>query len=186
MATLADTMRGMGRIKIAIMLVATILMLGFFIMLALRMSAANLVPLYTNLSLADSSKIIAELEKAGVPFELTSNGSQIMVPADRVLRMRMSMAGQGLPSGGSIVGYEIFDREETFGSSSFVININMMRAMEGELARTIGSLSGVDTARVHLVMPKRELFTRDKEKPSASITIKMRGGQHGAGIPHRL
>ena len=171
-----DTMKNMGTAKLTIMAMATILMIGFFVMLMLKMSSAGMVPLYTSLSLQDSGKIVAELEKAGVPYELTANGSQVMVPADRVLRMRMSMAEQGLPSGGSIVGYEIFDRSETFGSSSFVININMMRALEGELSRTIGSLAGIDTARVHLVAPKRELFTRDKEKPSASVIVKMRGG----------
>ena len=144
---------------------------------ALHMSSGGMSPLYTGLSLEDSSKIVAELEKSSTPYELVGNGSEVLVPSDRVLRLRMSMAEQGLPSGGSIVGYEIFDRSETFGSSNFVMNINMMRALEGELARTISSLSDIDSARVHLVMPKRELFTREKEKPSASVTIKMRGGK---------
>lgn len=176
MAALGDALKGMGKVKIGVMLIATTAMMGFFVMMALKLSTAGMAPLYTNLSLQDSAKIISELEKSGVPFELSSNGSQVMVPADRVLRMRMAMAEQGLPSGGSIVGYEIFDRSETFGSSSFVMNINMLRALEGELSRTIGSLAGVDSARVHLVVPKRELFTRDKDKPSASVTVKMRGG----------
>src|SRR5262245_37068061 len=100
MATLAETMRSMGRIKVIAMVIATVLMIGFFVMLALKMTAAGMVPLYTNLSLGDSAKIVAELEKSATPYELSSNGSEILVPADRVLRMRMSMAEQGLPSGG--------------------------------------------------------------------------------------
>lgn len=174
---MSDILKGMSKGKMIMMMVGAMLMIGFFTVLALQMSNANMAPLYTGLSLDDSAKIVAELEKAGTPYQIIANGSQIMVPVDKVLRMRMTMAGQGIPSGGSIVGYEIFDRSEAFGSSNFVMNINMARALEGELARTIGSIAGVDSARVHLVMPKRELFARDKDKPSASITVKM-GANH--------
>lgn len=176
MSALGDTVKGMGKAKIGAVAAAFVLMFALFIIVALRVTTGNMTPLYTNLSLEDSAKIVSELEKSAIPYELTANGTQIMVPSDRVLRLRMSMAQQNLPSGGSIVGYEIFDRSESFGSSNFVMNVNMMRALEGELARTIGSLANVDLARVHLVMPKRELFSREKEKPSASITVKMRGG----------
>ena len=175
MSALGDTLKSMGKFKIGAML-AAIVMCAVFVVMALHMSTGNMVPLYTNLSLEDSAKIVAELDKAATPYELVGNGTEIMVPSDRVLRLRMGMAEQGLPSGGSIVGYEIFDRSETFGSSNFVMNVNMLRALEGELSRTIASITDVDVARVHLVMPKRELFSRDKEKPSASVTIKMRGG----------
>lgn len=176
MSALVDTFKGMGSARAGLMLtIAAALIIGF-ILLALRVSTGAMAPLYTGLTLEDSSKIIAELEKSAIPYDIVGNGSQIMVPADRVLRLRMTMAGQGLPSGGSIVGYEIFDRSDTLGSSNFVMNINMMRALEGELSRTIGSLANVESARVHLVVPKREIFTRDKDKPSAAVTIKMRAG----------
>lgn len=174
MSSLTTTVKGLGKVKIGIIAAVAIGMFAFFMILATRMSSGGMVPLYTGLSLQDSSKIIAELDKGAVPYELTANGTQIMVPSDRVLRLRMTMAEQSLPSGGAIAGYEIFDRSETFGSSNFVMNVNMTRALEGELARTINSLADVDTARVHLVMPKQELFSRDKEKPSASVTVKMR------------
>lgn len=176
MAALTDTVRGMSKAQTGLMLGVALLMVVGFIVAALKMSTGSMAPLYTGLSLEDSAKIVAELEKTGTPYELVANGSEILVPSDRVLRMRMSMAGQGLPSGGSVVGYEIFDREETFGSSNLVMSVNIMRALEGELSRTISSITNVDNARVHLVMPKRELFTRDRDKPSASVTIKMRGG----------
>lgn len=172
---LSDAFKGMGGPRIIMMIIVSLAIIGFFGALTMKLSTASMAPLYTNLSLEDSSKIIGELEKSGTPYEVVGNGSQVLVPADKVLKLRMGMAAQGIPSGGNIVGYEIFDRSETFGSSNFVMNVNMTRALEGELARTIASISGVDTARVHLVMPKRELFTRDREKPSASVTIKMAG-----------
>jgi flagellar M-ring protein FliF len=167
----------MGKARIGLMMAAGVAVFIFFSVTALHLTTGGMSPLYTGLSLEDSSKIVAELEKNSISYELVGSGSEILVPSDRVLRLRMDMAGQGLPSGGNIVGYEIFDRSETFGSSNFVLNINMMRALEGELSRTIGSLADIDSARVHLVMPKRELFTRETEKPSASVTVKMRGGR---------
>lgn len=171
-----DSMKGLGNLRIRLLIGAGVLLLGFFMMMAFRMSSAGMSPIYTGLSMDDSAKIVTELEKEGIPYELSSGGSQISVPAEKMLRLRLTMAEQGIPSGGSIVGYEIFDRSESFGSSNFVMNVNAMRALEGELARTISSINGVDTVRVHLVVPKRELFTREKEKPSASVAIKMRGG----------
>lgn len=176
MEAVMGSMKGLGNLRTGIIVGVGVILLGFFMMMAFRMSSAGMSPIYTGLSVEDSAKIVSELEKSGVPYELSASGTQISVPADRVLRLRLSMAEQGIPSGGSIVGYEIFDRSESFGSSNFVMNVNMLRALEGELARTISSLNGVDTVRVHLVVPKRELFTRDKEKPSASVTVKMRGG----------
>lgn len=171
-----DSMKGLGNLRIRLLVGAGVLLLGFFMMMAFRMSSAGMSPIYTGLSMDDSAKIVTELEKEGIPYELSAGGSQISVPAEKMLRLRLTMAEQGIPSGGSIVGYEIFDRSESFGSSNFVMNVNALRALEGELARTISSLNGVDTVRVHLVIPKRELFTREKEKPSASVAIKMRGG----------
>jgi len=176
MDAVMNSMKDMGKLQIGLIVGVGLLLLGFFMMMAFRASSAGMAPLYTGLSVEDSSKIVTELEKTGVPYELSSGGTQVSVPSDRVLRLRLSMAEQGIPAGGSVVGYEIFDRSESFGSSNFVMNVNMLRALEGELARTIGSLKGIDSVRVHLVMPKRELFTRDKEKPSASVTVKMRGG----------
>ena len=177
MSTLNDTIKQMGGAKVAVLAAAGILMLAFFLMVGFRTTVSRMTPLYSDLSLRDSQKIIAELESSGIPYELGSNGSQISVPSERALRLRMDMAAQGIPSGGSIVGYEIFDKAESFGSSNFVMNVNALRALEGELARTIGSIGGMDSARVHLVVPKREVFSREKEKPSASVTVRMSGGK---------
>ena len=146
----------------------------FFVFLTTRLSGPDMALLYGDLETTDSAKIVERLESLNVPFELKAEGSQIRVPADQVLRLRMSMASEGLPSGGSI-GYEIFDRQDALGTTNFVQQVNHLRALEGELARTIASISQVRSARVHLVMPQRELFSRDKPEPSASIIIMQRG-----------
>jgi flagellar M-ring protein FliF len=148
---------------------------AFFIYIATRLTTPGMTLLFGDLGSADSGQIVAKLENMGVPYELRGNGNQILVPSDQVLRLRLSVAQEGLPSGGSM-GYELFDRSESLGTSNFVLNIHRLRALEGEIARTIGSLSNVRAARVHLVLPKRELFSRNKQEPSASILLQMNGG----------
>ncbi|MEH6728562.1 MAG: flagellar basal-body MS-ring/collar protein FliF, partial [Hyphomicrobiales bacterium] len=153
--------------------VAAVLM-GFFALIISRVTAPYMVPLFTDLSFEDSSAIIEQLESQAVSYDLRAEGAVILVPKDNVLRLRMSLAENGLPSGGS-VGYEIFDRGDTLGATSFVQNINRLRALEGELSRTIRALQRVVQARVHLVIPERQLFQRDTESPTASIGLKVRG-----------
>lgn len=149
--------------------------LAFFFFLITRVTTPDMALLYGNLAVQDSSQIIAKLESMGVPYKISGNGTQIFVPAPRVQRLRMSMAENGLPAGGS-VGYEIFDRSSGIGSSSFVQNINRLRALEGELARSIRTMRGVRSARVHLVLPQRRLFSREAEPPTASIALQLVGG----------
>ena len=149
-------------------------MVGFFIFLVTRLGSPGMVLLYGNLNSTDSSQMVSQLQGMGVPYELKQNGSQILVPGDRALKLRLTLAGQGVPSGGSI-GYELFDDQDSIGNTNFVQNINLVRALEGELGRTIQTIGKVRAARVHLVLPKRELFSRDKQRPSASITLKTSG-----------
>src|SRR5690606_30153539 len=103
------------------------------------------------------------------------------IPRDQITTMRMTLAGEGLPTRGQ-VGYEIFDQQSTLGATSFVQNINNVRALEGELARTIASLNRIKGARVHLVLPERELFRRERKDPSASIVLSVRGALSGGEI----
>ncbi len=117
--------------------------------------------LYSGLDPSDSGQIVQRMDAQGVPYELRGDGSQIYVPQDQVAKLRLSLASEGIPAGGSI-GYEIFDRADALGTTNFVQQINQIRALEGELARTIRSIHQVRSARVHLVMPKRELFSRDR------------------------
>lgn len=175
MEALSRFFRELGQTKLFALIATAIITLGLIFFITTRISTSPMTPIYTDLSLDDSGKIVAELDKQAVPYELRGNGTQVLVPSDQMLRLRLSLAQQGLPSGGSIVGYEIFDRSETMGTSSFVMNINMLRALEGELSRTIASLSQVESARVHLVVPKPELFSHDKQEPTASIVLKLHG-----------
>ncbi len=173
---LIQSLKELSPAKLAALVGTGVVLLGFFIFLSTRLSTPSMAPLYSGLDMEDSSQIVEELEQSAVPYELRANGSQILVPSDQVLRLRMTMASEGLPASGNIVGYEIFDQSDQLGTSSFVHNVNMLRALEGELARTIGSFQNVESARVHLVLPKRELFSRERQQPSASVAITMRGG----------
>jgi flagellar M-ring protein FliF len=171
---LIEFVKTLGPTRLAAMGAVTVALIGFFALLILRVTAPTMVPLFTDLSIEDSSAIIKDLERQAIPYEMRNDGTIIMVPKDRVSRLRMKLAEGGLPKGGGI-GYEIFDKSDTLGSTSFVQNINHLRALEGELARTIKALERVQYARVHLVMPERTLFARDQAEPSASIVLKVRG-----------
>jgi flagellar M-ring protein FliF len=164
----------LGLARVAAMAVIAVLMLGFFAFLIMRASAPTLAPLYSGLSLEDSSAIVAELQTQNVSYELRGDGDTILVPRDQITAIRMSLAQDGLPTRGQ-VGYEIFDQQSTLGATSFVQNINNVRALEGELARTIGSLARIKNARVHLVLPERALFSREQKDPTASIVLSVRG-----------
>lgn len=175
MNQLTILLKELGTTKLLAIAGGVLLALAAILLLTFNYSSHNFVPLYGNLDLKDSNEIVKELELQNIPFKFRANGSEILVPDDQVLKMRMKLASSGIPSNGSIVGYEIFDKTDTLGSSNFVQNINLVRALEGELARTISSLTKIESARVHLVLPKRELFIRDKQQPSASIIISARG-----------
>ena len=174
MQGLIEFAKTLGGPRIAAMAAVTVALIGFFAFVIMRVTTPQMTPLFTDLSLEDSAAIAKELDREGVAYQLRNDGNIIMVPADRVARVRMTLAGSGLPKGGGI-GYEIFDKSDALGTTSFVQNINSLRALEGELGRTIQSIDRVEAARVHLVMPERPLFSRDKVEPSASIVLKVRG-----------
>src|SRR5271169_3479769 len=157
------------------MVAVTAALIGFFAFVIIRVTTPQMTTLFTDLSTEDSSGIIKDLERQAIPYELRNDGAAIMVPKDKVTRLRMKLAEGGLPKGGG-VGYEIFDKSDALGTTSFVQNINHLRALEGELARSIRSIDRIQAARVHLVLPERPLFSRDKIEPTASIGVKVRGG----------
>ena len=138
--------------------------------LVLNVSAQPKALLYANLDLKEAGSITQALDQAGVKYEVKGDGSTILVPRDVVASTRLMLSGKGLPTSGS-VGYEIFDNAPALGQTDFVQNLNRQRALEGELARTIRSLQGVTSARVHLVLPRRQLFEDDADQPSASVVI---------------
>lgn len=173
---LTNTLRALGPARLGLMAAVAAGIIAFFIYLSSRLAVPSMALLYADLDPQDSGQIVSRLEQMEVSYRLSRDGGQIFVPGDRVARVRVAMAEEGLPSGGSI-GYEIFDRSEGLGTTSFVQNINHLRALEGELARTIRSIGRIKNARVHLVLPRRELFTRDRQEPTASIVVAMLGNQ---------
>jgi flagellar M-ring protein FliF len=171
---LVEFVRTLGAARLAAMAAVTVALIGFFAFLILRVTTPQMSPLFTDLSMQDSAAILKDLDRQGIPYELKQDGATILVPRDQVPRARMKLAEGGIPKGGG-VGYEIFDKSDVLGATSFVQNINHLRALEGELARTIRALDRVEAARVHLVLPERPLFARDKVEPTASIVVKVRG-----------
>jgi flagellar M-ring protein FliF len=173
--SLMQTLRNLGPMRLAALGAVTFALIAFFVFVVARVTSPGYGLLYSGLDPSDSASIVQRLDSQNVPYQLRADGAEILVPQDQVTKLRLSLAGEGIPSGGSI-GYEIFDRADALGTTNFVQQINQIRALEGELARTIRSLQQVKTARVHLVMPKRELFTRDQAEPTASVVLVLQGG----------
>ena len=172
MNPIAELIRQLGPVRLAALAATGIAVLGFFIFLSSRLSTGGMALLYGDLDPQDSGQIIQTLQSKNIPYDIKAGGKQIFVPGDQVLQLRVSLAESGLPGGGS-VGYEIFDNNQGIGTTNFVQNINLVRALEGELARTIGAMRNVRGARVHLVMPRRELFSREKQEASASVVLQV-------------
>ncbi|HEX3116519.1 MAG TPA: flagellar basal-body MS-ring/collar protein FliF [Bradyrhizobium sp.] len=174
MQGLIGFLRGLGASRLMAMVAVTTALVAFFAFVIMRVTTPQMTTLFTDLSVEDSSAIIKDLERQAIAFELRNDGAVIMVPKDKVTRLRMKLAEGGLPKGGG-VGYEIFDKSDALGTTSFVQNINHLRALEGELARTIRAIDRVQAARVHLVLPERPLFSREMPEPSASIVVRVHG-----------
>ena len=174
MVSLLNGLRALGLAKLAALAGVALVSLGLIGFLALRDTSAPMSLLYGDLDLREAGQVVEQLTRARIPYGTEAGGTRVTVPADQVARARMLLAKEGLPSGGSI-GYEIFDRAEGLTASAFQQAISQTRAMEGELSRTIRSLQGVRAARVHLVLPKREPFARDRQDAQASVVLTMAG-----------
>lgn len=131
--------------------------------------------LFANFSDRDGGAIVAELEKMNIPYKYAEGGGALLVPADRVHDARLKLAAQGLPKGGN-VGFELMENQK-LGASQFLEQVNFQRAMEGELARSIESLSAVQAARVHLAMPKDSVFVSEQKQPTASVLLNLHPGR---------
>ena len=174
MQGLAEFLKTLGVPRLIAMGAVTAGLIAFFAFIMVRVTSPTMTLLFADLSQEDSAAIVKDLERQALTFEIRNDGASIYVPKDKVTRLRMKLAEGGIPKGGG-VGYEIFDKSDALGSTSFVQNINHLRALEGELARTIRAIDRVQTARVHLVLPERPLFSREKVEPSASIVLRVRG-----------
>jgi len=151
--------------------VAAVLAIGM-----LRIGQAPDALLYSNLDLREASEVTTALDGAGIKYSSRGDGSTIFVSRDRVGEARMLVAGKGLVTSGS-VGYEIFDNQSVLGQTEFQQNLNEKRALEGELSRTIMTMRGINSARVMIALPRRELFQSDAAQPTASVVVGVTGGQ---------
>lgn len=174
MNNFVETLKNLGPARLAVMGAVILGLLMFFIFISMRVTTPDMKVLYTELNPEDSASIAGKLEEMKIPYKISADGGRVMVGENDVGRARMSLAQEGLPNGGSL-GYELFDKQSGFGTTNFVQNINQVRALEGELARTISSLEPVRSARVHLVLPQRELFSRESRPASASVFLQLRG-----------
>lgn len=152
---------------------ATLVVIAGLVSIALWSSRADYGLLYGKLSDTESAKVIAALDDAKVPYKIGTGGSSIMIPADKVYLMRMQLAGRGIPQGDG-VGFEIFDKPN-FGISDFVQRANYVRAVQGELSRTISQLNEIDSARVMIVLPENRLLLDKDKHPTASVFVRVRG-----------
>ncbi len=168
-------LRALGPGRIVALGTVALALLGFFAFVITRTIEPAYTLLYGELQPGDAREIVKQLEALGVPYRLGADGTALMVPETRALELRMDLAADGLPSGGS-VGYELLDRTGGLGTSDALTDVNLKRALEGELARTIASLRSIRDARVLVVLPRRKLFERTQDQPSASVVIGLRAG----------
>ena len=165
---------GIGRLTVVLGVAAGVA--AVLVAVMLRIGQAPDALLYSNLDLREASEVTTALDGAGIKYSSKGDGSTIFVSRDQVGDARMLVAGKGLVTSGS-VGYEIFDNQSVLGQTEFQQNLNEKRALEGELSRTIMSMRGINSARVMIALPRRELFQSDAADPTASIVVGVTGGQ---------
>ena len=174
MENILDQLRRFGIVRLGAMALVTLGLLSYFGYVIFKASQPSLTVLYADLTPEDSNAIIRELDTRAISYELRDEGRAILASKADIAKLRLDLASKGIPSGGT-VGYEIFDKTDSFSTTGFVQSINQIRALEGEIARSIRTIGTVQTARVHLVVPERKLFERDHQPPRASIALKIRG-----------
>lgn len=144
--------------------------------LVLWMQTPNYSLLYGNLSQKDAGQVVEALQAANIPFKVEDGSGAVMVASSQLHQARLELAKLGLPAG-SGMGFEILQEEQGFGTSQFMETARFQRALEGELARTIGTMRNVEAARVHLALPKRSVFVRERDNPTASVMINLFSGR---------
>ncbi len=169
---MSEFIRNVGAARFGVMAGVAAALTAFFLYVAGVISEPAKTILYAGLEPRDAAAVTAKLDSMNVQYDAKGDGSTILVPADQVTKLRMELASENLPQAG--IGYEIFDKADAFGTTAFVQNINSLRALEGELSRSIQTIDGIDSARVHLVIPERQIFSREEQAPSASVVLRTR------------
>ncbi len=167
---LLDGLKALGVARLAAMGLVAVTLFGLLIVLANHSPTEKMALLYADLDGREAAQMVDALDKQQIPYQLGANGTQILVPADRVSAARISLARDGLPSGGSI-GYELLDRADSLTATQAQQRMAEQRALEGEIARTMRTIIGVKAARVHLVLPRREPFSLEQQDAQASVMI---------------
>lgn len=165
----------MSPVRLAATAITMLAFIVLFVMFVSKVGDNETEVLYSDLDIHDSSKIAQELDKRKISYTAVADGSVIKVNKSLVTSTRLALAQAGLPSSGSIIGYEIFDKEDSIGTTNFSQNVKLIRALEGELSRTISAFEQVEKARVHLVMPQREIFSKERLEARASVVLKFKG-----------
>jgi flagellar M-ring protein FliF len=168
---LPEFIKQIGAARFGVMAGIAAALTAFFLYVAGAITEPAKSVLFSGLDPRDASAVTGKLDSMNEKYEL--RGDTILVPSDDVTKLRMTLAADNLPSAG--VGYEIFDKSDTFGTTAFVQNINKLRALEGELARSIQTIEGVDSVRVHLVIPEHQIFSQNNDNPTASVVLKTHG-----------
>src|SRR3954453_12177464 len=157
-----------GQKAVTIFAVAALAIGGYFFASWAR--TPTYAPLYAGLAAADASAIVDKLNADGIQYQLTNAGQTIEVPQDQVYAERIKLSGQGLPAQTDGAGYSLLDNQGVM-NSDFMQKVSYQRAMEGELAKTIKAMSGVNNATVHLAIPQKDVFSDDQQQPTASVMI---------------
>jgi flagellar M-ring protein FliF len=159
-----------------IIITLPVLVIGGLLYFFINAGTKEQAVLFSGLENNDAGKIVENLKTREIAFQLSDNGSTVLVDKDKVMETRLALASEGLPES-SVVGYELFD-QTNLGMSEFVQKLNYRRALEGELSKTITSIDEVKKARVHIVIPERALFTQDQKTPTASVTMQLKSGRN--------
>lgn len=170
MNAVLEGLKALGAARLVAMAVVAAGMLGLLGLLAMRGGSEHMALLYADLDAREAGQIVDRLDREHVPNQVVAGGTAIMVPGGEVPRLRVLLARDGLPTGGSI-GYELLDKTSGLGASAFDQKMAETRALEGELVRSIRAIAGVRAARVHLVLPRRAPFSRDQQQAQASVLI---------------
>ena len=171
MAGILQNLKSLGAVRLSIIGGVVAVVMGVLLFGLSQVTKPVFSPLYSGLSPTEASEIVRTLEGASIPVEVSTDSAVVSVPRENFARARMALAENGLPSEGA-PGWELFDEGSGLGMNTFMQKVNRLRALEGELGRSIQTIKGVDSARVHLVMPEREAFSRERTEPSASVVIR--------------
>ncbi|KFB09183.1 flagellar basal-body MS-ring/collar protein FliF [Nitratireductor basaltis] len=172
--TVVENLKTLGPRRLMMMGGMFALVMGLIVTGAIYLNKPAYETLYVGLERSDVNQIGLVLNESGISFDVDSNGTSVLVPAGTTARARMLLAEKGLPSSTN-AGYELFDNVGSLGLTTFMQEVTRVRALEGEIARTIQSIAGIKAARVHIVMPDRGNFRREEQEPSASVVIRAQG-----------